>query len=283
MNPRHGLRAVGCPAGASRVVLLAHRSRAGFTLMEVLVATVASALLLAGVFGIFSRTLRLRESATERTRETRLEVRALSMIRQDLQQALVTGGRLAAVLQGGAESGDSRFPGFLRLTSTSGVWDTNQLTGDLQEVEYYVAEDLWSTNQSAGQLMRSVDRYLLAPVRQVTREEVVLRGVVSMEVEFLDGENWMTSWDYTDAESPLPGAVRVRLQRAASDLRYREPAPLEVLVRWPTQPVATANATTNSATGPEGPGEPGEPTGNPGQQPGPPGGASGGGGGGARP
>jgi type II secretion system protein J len=219
----------------------------GFTLMEVLVATLASAILLAAVFGVFGQALRTREAATVRVREARLEARVLSVLREDLRQALVTGGRLASVLEGGVESRGSRFPGYLRLTTASGQLGTNAVGGDLQEVEYYLEEDPWSTNRSAGLLVRGVDRYLLAPVRQMTSTEALLDRVAALEVEFLDGNNWVRSWRYVDADSPLPVAVRVRVRRVAVGLRDRAPLPMEILMPWPTQAVSlSASGGTNS-------------------------------------
>ena len=51
--------------------------RGGFTLVEVLLASVAGALILASLYGLYSRAFHLRDDATERTRHARLRVRRI--------------------------------------------------------------------------------------------------------------------------------------------------------------------------------------------------------------
>ena len=102
----------------------------------------------------------------------------------------------------------------------------------------------------AGQLVRTVERNLLATLPETPPEEPLLSGVSSMEVEFYDGQSWKDSWEVTTEDQTLPQAVRVRLL-LASEAGEIAPAPLEVLVPWTTQ-AATATATSTAATGTSG-------------------------------
>ena len=206
------------------------RDARAFTLLELLLASLASAMILLAVYGIFSQAIHLRDSATRRVRDSRLRARAERIIRGDLRNALVSGGVLAAVLAGDSASPNkamasvataSNIPGYLRFTTTTGRNDANGLHGDVQQVEYYVAHDPAATDPNAsGRLMRAVTRDLLntsglssassssssssaassgstAGGAGVSDETPVLGGVQSFQVAFYDGSNWQASWDFS--------------------------------------------------------------------------------------
>jgi type II secretion system protein J len=237
------------------------RSRHAFTLIEILAASTAFALLLVAVYTVLSRATQLRNNATVRIQDARMQARAISLLRDDLRHALVTGGLLAAELKGSAQSPMSRFPGYLRFTTTTGQNLTNSLFGDVQEVEYYVADDPTGTNRAAGRLVRAVDRNLLAPVRDVTRHETLLTNVQAIEVAFLEGQNWIDSWEFSDADTRLPDAVRVRLRLVDPRANSRAPLTFEILTPWSggglqTQSVGS-QATTGTGNGGPGGGGPG--------------------------
>ncbi len=222
------------------------KTRGGFTLIEILLAAVAASLVLGAVYGIFQQAVRIRDSATQRMRDSRVRLRAEKIIRGDLGNALVSGGLLASVLQGDSASPDnasanksagashadaSNIPGYLRFTTTTGRNDANTgLYGDVQQVEYYVARDPNAADQSgSGVLMRSVTRDLLdasgltssssgsstnasntANSTNAPTESAVLSGVRSFQVSFYDGANWQTSWQFgqlADLISPAASAA----------------------------------------------------------------------------
>lgn len=225
----------------------------GFTLIEIILALAASAILLAAIYGLFSRAVKLRDRATERTREVRVQMHAVSVIRNDLRNALISGGLLAATLQGSRESRGQGFPGYLKFTATTARDAGADPVGDVQQIEYYIVTDPKAENSKAGQLVRAVDRNILAPVRETPPEEPLLVGVESMEVDFYDGGSWQESWGITEEELTLPEAVRVRLQpAAAADAVPGTVIPaIEILVPWTTQAAieAPAAAATPPATG----------------------------------
>lgn len=229
-----------CPPHAVRYPAVRGPGRSGcraFTLIEILAATLAFALLLTAVYSLFSHATRLRDRATIQTREVRLQARAVALLREDLRNATVSGGRMAAELRGSIQSPRSRFPGYLRFTTATGWNQTNALFGDLQEVEYFVVNDPFADDRNAGLLVRTVDRNLLAIARTPTAEEAILSGVRAFEVSFLEGQNWMDSWEFTDLDPRLPDAVRVRLRLARSSSDPRDDRVIEVLVPWTVRPI----------------------------------------------
>ena len=221
-------------------------NRRAFTLIELVLAMAAGAVLLTAIYGVFSKAVHLRDDATARTREARVRARAANVLRNDLRNAIVSGGTLAAVLEGAQQSPRGSFPGYLKFTTTT-TPDVNDVPdADVQQVEYYIVTDPAATNPKAGMLVRAYTRNLLATTTEVATEEPLLAGMESMQVSFYDGTGWQDSWQVTTDETALPEAVRVRIQPARA-AEGGQPPPIEVLVPWTTQvsiePPATATAT----------------------------------------
>ena len=192
-----------------------HRRRqrtVAFTLLEIVLASVAAAMILLAIYGIFQHALRLRDTGDRHVREARLRARVETVIRTDLQNALVSGGILAATLAGdsnGADTSNSAgagaggFPGYLRFTTTTGRDSSTDLYGDVQLVEYYIVPDSGASSAAGGVLVRAVTRDLLdagnasgAAQAGYARQERLLTGVQSLQVAFYDGVNWQPSWQF---------------------------------------------------------------------------------------
>jgi type II secretion system protein J len=224
------------------------RTKAGFTLIELVMAMAACAIILAAIYGVFSRAVHLRDTAIERTRNAQLRLHAVNMIRTDLANAIVSGGRLAATLTGSQKGAQSAFPGYLKFTTTTGRDGEADGVADVQEVEYYIATDKGAVDRNAGVLVRTMDRALLAPTRERPAEEQILSGVASMEATFFDGDGWKDSWEVTDDYKTLPKAVRVRVQFAVEKGTNERYLPIEIVVPWSTQAATEATATQGGGT-----------------------------------
>ncbi len=221
-------------------------NRRAFTLIELVLAMAACGVLLVAIYGFFSKSVHLRDDLMARTREARVRARAVSVIRNDLRNAIVSGGTLAAVLEGSQQSPGGSFPGYLKFTTTTTPDAEDVPAPDVQQVEYYIVTDPAATDQKAGMLVRSHTRNLLAATTEVATEEPLLAGMESMEVEFFDGTDWQDSWEVTAEDKTLPEAVRVRVfpaRKAAGDF---VPAPIEVLVPWTVQAAIEAATTTGA-------------------------------------
>ena len=212
--------------------------RAAFTLLELVMALAASAIILAAIYGVFSRAVHLRDDATARVREARLRTHAASVIRDDLRNALISGSTtataLGSMLTGSQESKESSFPGYLAFTTTTGRDADDTPTADVQRVEYYIANDPEAVDRNSGMLVRTVERTILAQTPETPLQVPLLHGVEKMEIEFYDGSSWQNAWEITETEKTLPEAVRVRLHPATS-ARGERVSPIEIVVPWTTQ------------------------------------------------
>ena len=195
----------------------------------------ATAVVLAAIYGLFSKTVHLRNDAMERTREARLSSRAVSVLANDLRHAVLTGGTLAATLTGSQEGQQSSFRGYLQFTTTAAPDASETPVGDLQQVEYYVAADPTAADLKTGVLVRAVERNLLAPVREEASEERLLTGVTEFQVTFYDGQAWQETWTYSADDPVLPKAVRVRIVRTRPGEITTTRPPLELVIPWTTE------------------------------------------------
>jgi len=235
----------------------------GFTLIEILVAAFAAALILVAVYGIFQRAVKTRDHATARMHQALQRERAARLIRDDLRNAYISGGVLADTLEGGPQSEKSRFPGYLRFTTTTGRDHPDEAYGDVQQVEYYISETDTSTpentastseaasstdSRSTGTLVRALTRDLLAPTPDTADEEQILTNVKTFEVTFYDGNTWQDTWQITDTTPDLPQAIRIRIQQAAASAQISTPTPLEILVSLTTEPLTSSTTSTTGTT-----------------------------------
>ena len=221
-------------------------NRRAFTLIELVLAMAACATLLVAIYTFFSSAVHLRNDLTERTREARVRAHAAGVIRNDLRNAIVSGGTLAATLEGSQQSTDGSFPGYLKFNTTT-TPDADEVPNpDVQQIEYYIVTDPAAADQKAGMLVRAHDRNLLATTTEEAVEEPLLAGMESMEVEFYDGTDWQDSWSVTTDSKTLPEAVRVRIHPARKTAGDFVPPPIEVLVPWTVEAAVetTATATT---------------------------------------
>jgi len=259
--------------------LLIHRAVGAdraFTLVELVLASTIAALILLAIYGVFQHAVRLRDGDSERIRQSRMRIRAAAIIRNDLRNALVSGGLFACLIQGDSAGSDtmtdSSFPGYLKFTTTTGKDTSDDLYGDVQQVEYYIAKDKTNPGAAAGGLVRAVTRDLLDTPEPQAEEQQILSGVQSFQVSFYDGANWQTSWAFNSADSTsgtssgssstpetLPQAIRVDIQQAepvagvantansvgapspsfsssASASPSATPPGIEILVPWTTVP-----------------------------------------------
>jgi type II secretory pathway component PulJ len=224
-----------------------------FTLIEMLLAAAGAAIILAVLVSVYGRAVHLRNTSAEHTRASRVEARAISVIRNDLRNAWLSGGKMAVTLDTGDSSSHSQFPGDLRFNTTTGRINEDTFAPELQQVEYYIGQDPDSPDQKSGALKRAVNRTLLGTLDQPDAEETILSGVESMDVGFFDGSQWQTTWDTsssgtgsssssssstsstTSSGPAIPLAIRVRLALAPDARPGTTRRIIEVLVPWTTQ------------------------------------------------
>ncbi len=223
-------------SGAARTVTGA------FTLMEVLLASVASAVILASIYTVFSSAVHLRNGATDRIHHAQARARAENAIRKDLRAAYLSGSTTGAamVLTAAQQSPhNSQFPGYLQFTTTNAELSDDSPGGDVQEIEYYVTKGADPAAAQSGSLVRTVTRNVLSTTTASPIEQTILNGVTALDVSFFDGSQWSNSWQYAQQGDPIPVGIRVRIELAPGAGTASE-APIDITIPWGAQPFSAA-------------------------------------------
>ncbi|MBN2449086.1 MAG: prepilin-type N-terminal cleavage/methylation domain-containing protein [Lentisphaeria bacterium] len=196
-----------------------------FTLLELLVAAMAGAALMAALLTTMAGAWRLQEQGQEReAAEVPLDL-ARRRLAAELAAAVPPAGILAAPLLATAEEeGEWRLDD-VQWVAAIGARDPEDLSGDLVEVRYYLVE---SENGDARTLVRTARANLLTVEEEEPEEMVILDDVVSFAASWYSDGTWVDSWDSSAEENRLPEAVRIRIDFAEAD--GRTPPPLELLV-----------------------------------------------------
>ena len=196
--------------------------------MEVMLALVVSAIVLAGIGGVFYSAIRLRDRTTAMLDESLPLHQTLAFLRRDLQGALPPGGTYALVGDFKSEqlSGGIGQNFRLQFFTSTGVINDNAPWGEVQEVSYELRDPTSRSSGTGRELIRSVYRNLLATAIQEPQEHFLLGDVQSLEFSCYDGYDWRESWDTSLSDTNLPSAVRVRIQLgsdATADPRAQQP------------------------------------------------------------
>ena len=190
-------------------------TQAGFTLMEVMFATMAFALILLVMQMTFSGALGLRNRMQKRVDQQAALTLAMSVMKRDLENMIVTGGLMAEGIIC-TEMGSPDMPNDqLEFYSTTAVVSDQFPWGDVQKVGYLLGVDPMQTvTTNLGQaLMRmSLNTLPLEANEEPPVETLMLDNVRSLQFEFFDGLQWLQTWDSTVNEPAVPLAVRAMLE-----------------------------------------------------------------------
>ena len=212
-------------------------ARRAFTLLELLVAITLVTIVTFSLFASLQIGFRAKARAEAAVEPGRTAELTIELLRADIESSLPPNGILAGEFIG-TDSQDERglASDDLVFYTNSEVTDRGQSIGDTKRVELLVLpeSDLLPQNQpglsgmngrlppapnarpQAGPmqyvLVRRVWTNLLAPVEQDPDEEVLCRGVLSFNLRFYDGTDWLDYWDSTQMENILPVAVQVYME-----------------------------------------------------------------------
>lgn len=173
--------------------------RAGFTLVEVLVALLIFAMLAAAGVAVLSVTVDNRRAIQSSSERTAALQRTRSILRADLAQAAdrrvrdAEGRPVEDLMSTGAE-GD-----LLRLTRRGWGNPSNRARPSIQQVQYAVVD---------GRLERRVHARLDGD--RPGAPQVLFDGVRDASVTFIDDGTEAPVWN-TTPERPLPDAIRIDL------------------------------------------------------------------------
>jgi type II secretion system protein J len=219
------------------------RRTQAFTLLEVLIASVAFAIVLASINAVFYGAVRLRNKAVDSFDQAVPMQHALAILKRDLANIVAPGGTLSGTLQTTPNTGQSGQSASALLSQTTaglpgqsspafytatGIIDETTPWAEVQKVSYFLTA---STNGSFGKdLFRSVTRNLLPSLVDQPVQQPLLSGVQTINFLFYDGTQWRDTWDSTTEQTKLPRAVKVQIGMAAEEKNRLAPPPIELVV-----------------------------------------------------
>ncbi len=199
--------------------------RRPFTLLELLIASMAGAVLLAALLAALSGAWRLQEQAQERDRDEALRQAVRQRLALELALAEPPRELLAAGITASTEDVGGYRHDVLEWVAAVGARNPDCTRGDLVRVRYSLSE---AENGSSWRLVRTEEQDLLAVETQEPEEVVLLENVISFSADWYDGQDWVTAWD-SAAEGKLPQAARIRIEFAGKG-SGPAPRPLELVV-----------------------------------------------------
>ena len=214
------------------------RSTGGFTLLELLIATVVAAFVLLVISGTYFGALRLHNSTQLRVDNDLILHRTLSLVQKDLEGVMVPGsptatppvGTFSGQFQDTPTNSPTQEFSATRVSpdlyTTSGELDGWNPFSEVQVVAYFLAPATDGSNTK--NLVRAVTHNLLSVVQPTTDEQILIAGVANAEFDYYDGTEWNTTWDST-ATSTLPTAIRFSLALARSN-SSQAPSPIQLVV-----------------------------------------------------
>lgn len=230
-----------------RAAVLRLRGGRGFTLIEVLIATLSFAIILAALNVAFYAGLRLRSRTTKLVEDVLPLNQVAAILKRDLR-GVQTMGVMAGPLQGEATGLGLKRSGRLELYTSSGVVDDQYPWGDMQKVAYYLRQPEYTRNSRSLEMVRAVTRNVLASSEQDLEEIPLISEVETMEITFYNGLDWVDAWYSTNQEPALPLAIKMSVYFTETEPGQPARDPLEFLVPITTQAPTNTNASNLTMT-----------------------------------
>lgn len=217
---------------------------AAFTLIEMILAIGVASIVLIAANAAFFTALHLRDATADAVDAASPIDQSLTLLRRDLQCAVTP--KASGVLSGDFKIGNVTSTGIsepvaAEIYTATGALSENAPWGDIQRVTYELKNSTSGVN--GRDLYRSVTRNLLTETTPDVEDQLMIRGVDSVQFSAYDGSQWNDSWDTTDttsANTNLPVAVRVDIQLTSSG---KNSLPIEILV-----PIDSQSRTNSTST-----------------------------------
>lgn len=181
-----------------------------FTLLELILAMALMSVLAGSLYASLSigfKAKRSSEAAVEPVRKAQLVMELLS---HDIEAALPPTGILAGEFNGIDEEDSTGFDCDRLLFYSSAHEPREEETAcDIIKIELALVT-LSDTNERV--LVRRITTNLLAPKVLEPKEEILCRGIISFNLRYFDGFNWLDNWDSVLQGDLLPQAVEVSLE-----------------------------------------------------------------------
>jgi general secretion pathway protein J len=189
--------------------------RAGFTLIEVVLAVALCALVMTLIYGVLMSTIQAAEKIEEITQGSEIGPAILAQIREDVGAAFLP-GKDQDYFFGQERAGRDR----MDFVSSAAVYASETPGAEptihsVNEIGYQVKEG--PASEDGLVLYRRVDPFVDAQPLQGGRLTALAEKVISFKVSYWNGTEWQTSWVSSKQEDTLPTSIRIELKIRVPD------------------------------------------------------------------
>jgi len=186
-----------------------HPGQSGFTLLELLTAMAMMVVLAASLYSglyIGFRSKRSAEAAVGPVRKVQI---VLKLLQRDIEAAQSPTGILAGPFVGVSAAGARGYDSDTLVFFTNHYQPYSGASGyDLVQVEFFIES---SSERMSHFLVRRTTTNLLASMTPETFDEILCREIISLNLRYFDGYEWLDDWDSTTVGDILPEAVEITL------------------------------------------------------------------------
>ena len=227
------------------------RSSAGFTLLELLVAMGLMIVAASCLYTALYTGFRAHHSAISAVEPTSLAINTIELLKQDILGVLPPGSGLAGAFTGTDSTGLNGVDNDeLAFYTTHVFTDEEQVAGGLGQIQLLLEEDP-DEDYDSYLLVRRVTTNLLAPREVEPEEQVLCRNVISLNLRYFDGDDWVDAWDSAADANSLPLAVEIDIEIAHNGKNgagQKEPQQRRLLQSFAIPCETAAQEETESAT-----------------------------------
>lgn len=185
-------------------------NKMGFTLLELLVAMTMMSIIASSLYASLSIGFKAKESSESSIEEKRSARIVIDLLKREIVSALPPKGVLAGKFEG-TDNRDSKGNDSDSLIFYSSVYnpEDDEVACDIIRVELAVSIPEDSDEKV---LMRGVTTNLLSPKSLDPYENILCRGIKSLNLRYYDGYDWLDEWDSSGHDNSLPEAVEITIR-----------------------------------------------------------------------
>ena len=193
--------------------------KAGFTLLEILLSIFLVAIVMSLCYGIVASTIKADERITDLTHGSEIGPAVLGQIRADLDATFLP-DKEAEYFKGTDQKGFSGDRDRLDFVSSVVVFGADQPMAEprfhsVNEIGYQLKESPEHDGEAA--LYRRVDPFIDAEPTRGGNLTLVCDRVLSFNVEYWNGTQWIVTWLTKQNDGKLPAAIKVELKLRIPD------------------------------------------------------------------
>jgi len=205
----------------------------GFTLLEVLIASVMFAVAIGALYSLLHGALRMRETSHARFEEQLPKTYAMNTMKRDIAGTVTPTGLLWGAMTGTKNEEVDVREDTLEFCTDTGIVSDDKPWGEVQKIKYYleVPEEQGESDESESKtLVREITRNLLATTEEEPETQTLLQNVESLTFTYYDGQEWQDAWDSTTQDNASPEAVKAWIEFLPFEEDGRTRSPIEFVV-----------------------------------------------------